>query len=418
MSAARIGVLGGGAFGTALAIALARGGQDVTLWARDPAPIAATRESPHLPGCPLPDAVTVTGALDTVAADILLLATPMQSLRGLLARPDFPDAPALVACCKGIDLATGTGPTALIQSAHPDRVAAVLTGPSFAADIARGLPTALTLASADEAAVLALQAQLSTEVLRLYSSTDPLGAELGGALKNVIAIACGAVIGGGFGVSARAALMTRGFVEMQRLATLLGARPQTLTGLSGFGDLVLTCTSEMSRNFAFGVSLGRGEPPDTTRTVEGRATAEAALALAVRHGVDMPITRMVTEMASGRLDAAHAMQVLLAVSQTSTPSQSASEVHAIRQTSSTHALPAAQSASTSHRSVAGSQRACTRTASSSKPASRIAAGSSAASDTSTSPSGTRASRGGRGLAAASIGAFSTPLAEDSNASNR
>jgi glycerol-3-phosphate dehydrogenase (NAD(P)+) len=191
------------------------------------------------------------------------------------------------------------GPVALIEAHRPGAQAAMLTGPSFAADIARGLPTALTLATSTDGA--ALQDLLSTATLRLYRTDDVIGAELGGALKNVIAIAAGTVIGAGLGDSARAALMTRGYAEMVRLATALGARPETLAGLSGLGDLVLTCTSDQSRNFRYGRALGRGESFDPTVTVEGVATAEAVVRLAGSVGIDTPVTAMVNALALGRI---------------------------------------------------------------------------------------------------------------------
>lgn len=218
---------------------------------------------------------------------------------------------ALVACCKGIDLSTLRGPTAILASHFPGATPAILTGPSFAIDIAAGLPTALTLACADDTLGQALQAELSTASLRLYRSTDVIGAELGGALKNVIAIACGACIGQGMGDSARAALMTRGFSEMQRLSVRLGARAETLGGLSGLGDLVLTCTSDKSRNFCFGRSLGRGEPHIPSVTVEGLATASAALRLGAEHGVDMPITAALVSVFDHGTTVRDAIQSLL-----------------------------------------------------------------------------------------------------------
>ncbi|NHX27434.1 NAD(P)H-dependent glycerol-3-phosphate dehydrogenase, partial [Escherichia coli] len=223
-----IGIAGAGAFGTALAIALGRAGTPVTLWARDADHATrmqqTRRNAARLPGVDLPESVTVTAEIgDLGGLDAMLLAVPMQALAGFLAdnRAVFDGLP-LIACCKGISLQTGTGPTAIIAQACPASAAAILTGPSFAADIARGLPTALTLACADKTAGANMQALLSTPVLRLYRSPDTTGAELGGALKNVIAIASGIVIGAGLGDSARAATMTRGFAEMQRLAKALG----------------------------------------------------------------------------------------------------------------------------------------------------------------------------------------------------
>jgi glycerol-3-phosphate dehydrogenase (NAD(P)+) len=261
----------------------------------------------------LPDAVTVT---DTAPAGNgpVLLAVPMQALGAVLrANAGWLDGRSLVACCKGVDLDTLRGPSSLIDAACPGATAAVLTGPSFAADIARGLPTALTLACPDDAMGGALQAALSTPVLRLYRTTDVIGAELGGALKNVIAIAAGIVMGAGLGDSARAALMTRGYAEMVRFAERLGARGETLAGLSGFGDLVLTCTSDQSRNFRHGFALGRGAAPDPAATVEGLATAQAILRQAIRFGVatQIPITAMVAAVTSGRHTIPEAVQALM-----------------------------------------------------------------------------------------------------------
>lgn len=300
-----IGIIGAGAFGTALAVALAKGGRQVRLWARDPVQVLAMqktrRNDTALPGVDLPENVTVHAEInDICGGQALLLATPMQRLGAVLdAWPQIDTRQPLVACCKGIDLATLRGPVALIEDRRPGAMAAILTGPSFAADIAKGLPTALTLATTGDGA--GLQDLLSTPTLRLYRTDDVRGAELGGALKNVIAIAAGTVIGAGLGDSARAALMTRGYAEMVRLATALGARAETLAGLSGFGDLVLTCTSAQSRNFRFGLALGRGEVFDPTVTVEGVATARAVRKLAEGMGVDMPVTVMVDALALGRI---------------------------------------------------------------------------------------------------------------------
>jgi len=309
-------VLGAGAFGTALAVALARDGRPVALWARDPAHAAEIardrRNDRRLPGIDLPETVSVTADIGRLAPGPVLLAVPMQALAATLtAHAAALDSRALVACAKGIDLATGQGPVAVIRAACPAARPAVLTGPSFAADIARGLPTALALACADDAAGAGLQADLSTPVLRLYRTTDTAGAELGGALKNVVAIAAGVVVGAGLGDSARAALMTRGFAELTRLATTLGARPETLMGLSGFGDMVLTCTSAQSRNFRYGQALGEGARFDPGITVEGAATARAAVALADRHGIEMPVAGMVTALIDGRASVGHAIETLL-----------------------------------------------------------------------------------------------------------
>jgi glycerol-3-phosphate dehydrogenase (NAD(P)+) len=310
-----IGIVGAGAFGTALAVALARGGREVRLWARDPGQVTAMQERRRnaavLPDAVLPRTVSVHAEIgDVCHGQALLLAVPMQALGGLLDHwPQIDARQPLVACCKGVDLATLRGPVAVVLARRPGAEAAILTGPSFAADIARGLPTALTLATTGEGA--ALQDLLSTPTLRLYRTDDVIGAELGGALKNVIAIAAGTVIGAGLGDSARAALMTRGYAEMVRLALTLGARAETLAGLSGFGDLVLTCTSAQSRNFRYGLALGRGEGFDPTVTVEGVATARAVVRLATEQAIDMPVTAMVDALASGRITLESAVALLM-----------------------------------------------------------------------------------------------------------
>lgn len=310
-----ITVLGAGAFGTALAISLSEAGQNVTLWSRDAEQVRAMRQSrensTRLPGIRLPNHLEISATIPALSGPVLL-AVPMQRLRELLKE----HAAALrdrdlIACCKGIELTTTMGPLAIAKSLMPCNNAAILTGPSFAEDIARGLPTALTLACEDAERGIALQQTLTTRSIRIYRTTDTIGAELGGALKNVIAIAAGAVIGAGLGESARAALMTRGFAEMQRLALALGARAETLSGLSGFGDLVLTCSSPQSRNMRFGLSLGRNEGFDPTITVEGAATARAALVQATTLGIDMPITAAVVALLDGKVNLRQAMDMLL-----------------------------------------------------------------------------------------------------------
>ena len=312
----KTGIAGAGAFGTALALTLHDDGKDVLLWGRDPEATRAMQDSlrnPRLDGVALPETLVVTSDVDDLlACDTILLAIPAQTLRGFLTTHRAAlSGKSLVACCKGIDLETLTGPVASIRDTVPDSTAAILTGPSFAADIARGLPTALTLACEDEKAGEILQQSLSTRPLRLYLTTDVVGAELGGALKNVVAIACGVTIGAGLGDSARAALMTRGFAEMQRLAASLGADPQTLTGLSGFGDLALTCTSDLSRNYAHGLALGAGRATDPTKTVEGAATAQAVTRLAETLGLDLPVCRVVAGLTTGALDVKGALDLLL-----------------------------------------------------------------------------------------------------------
>ena len=304
-----VSILGAGAFGSALAVALSAK-TPVTLWGRD---VSWGRSNPHLPNVILPDAITITDDLASATkAETILLAVPAQALSGFLDQnAALLNGKRLVSTAKGIDLTRLTGPSTLIAEACPDATIAVLTGPSFAADIARGLPTALTLACADKDAASTLQHTLSTPVLRLYRTSDVIGAELGGALKNVVAIAAGVVIGAGFGDSARAAIITRGFAEMTWLTTHLGGHPETLTGLSGLGDLTLTCTSAQSRNFRFGQALGQGQPFDPATTVEGAATARAVAAMALKEGHELPIATMVAKLSQGSVSVKTAAEYLL-----------------------------------------------------------------------------------------------------------
>lgn len=309
-----IGVMGGGAFGTALALALAGNGP-VTLWTRSDdtaAGMQTDRENmAYLPGVKFPDRLTVTAdAAHLAGSAAVLLAVPMQQLRSVITKHrDMIGSTVAVACCKGIELDTGLGPHDVITELLPHSHPALLTGPSFAADIARGKPTALTLASRDGED---LQSLLSTPVLRLYRTDDLNGAAMGGALKNVMAIACGAAIGAGLGDSARAALMTRGYAEMVRYATAHGARPETLSGLSGLGDLALTCMSDQSRNYRLGLAIGADKGFDPTQTVEGAATARAVAKVARTRGIDMPITGAVVDLLDGTKTLAGVMDTLLA----------------------------------------------------------------------------------------------------------
>ncbi len=313
-----IAVLGAGAFGTALAISLAQTGQPVWLWGRDPDAIRDMQDAreniSRLPGFAFPENLRPIDDLpEACQAQIIMFAVPTQVLSAILHQSaPWPVGRTLVACCKGIDLATGHGPVSTIEAIVPNAVAALLSGASFAVDIAKGLPTALTLAGRNRDGLPGLQSRLSTPTLRLYRSSDVTGVEIGGALKNVIAIACGITIGAGLGESARAALMTRGYAEMVRLATALGARAETLAGLSGFGDLALTCTSEKSRNFSFGLQLGRAGHATANATTEGVATAQAALALAQKTGVDMPISTMMATVLGGKIGVGAAIEALLA----------------------------------------------------------------------------------------------------------
>lgn len=311
-----IAVLGAGAFGTALAISLAGRGP-VTLVARDTETalqMQAQRENARrLPGAAFPEKLSVSADKSVFAqADLVLVAVPMQKMRGALNEcADYIHRMPLVACCKGIELTTLSGPVGILRNHTEEANASILTGPSFAADIAKGLPTALTLACSDRDRGAALQELLRTDTLRIYRTEDVVGAELGGALKNVIAIACGTVIGAGLGESARAALMTRGYAEMTRIAVALGAKAETLSGLSGFGDLTLTCTSDQSRNYRLGLSIGQALPFDDTITVEGAATARAICQKAVELGVDMPISKAVVSLLDGKARLADVVATLL-----------------------------------------------------------------------------------------------------------
>jgi glycerol-3-phosphate dehydrogenase (NAD(P)+) len=310
-----ITVFGAGAFGTALAISLANDGRPVSLVARNSAHAAemsaARSNQARLPGVALPASLRPVHDIPD-PSDVCLIAVPMQSLSGFLAQnARVLDGRHLIACCKGVDLTTGDGPSALIDRYCPTAVAAVLSGPSFATDIAAGLPTALTLATKDVSCGTDLQGQLSTANLRLYRSSDVIGVEMGGALKNVVAIAAGIAIGAGLGESARAALITRGYSEMIRFAVAFGARAQTLAGLSGFGDLVLTATSTKSRNYTYGLCLGGGETPAKSVTVEGVATAKAVSNIAKSRDIDMPLTDTVTALLEGKITVNRAIDALM-----------------------------------------------------------------------------------------------------------
>jgi glycerol-3-phosphate dehydrogenase (NAD(P)+) len=314
-------VVGAGAWGTALANALTRAGRTVILWGRDRAAVetmAARRENARLPGIRLADAISVTGDLGTVRdAGAVLLAVPAQAMReaaGVLAT-HLRDGTPVIACAKGIERGTQRFMTRVIAEALPQAAPAILSGPSFAADVARGLPTAVALATADEAVARALAAACGSPTFRPYHSTDVRGVEIGGAAKNVLAIAAGIVAGRKLGASAAAALTTRGFAELVRFGRAFGARPETLTGLSGLGDLLLTCSTTQSRNFSYGIALGEGrtaEPATVDRKlVEGVSTASVLAELAKGHGVEMPIATAVAAVVDRRLSVDEAIESLL-----------------------------------------------------------------------------------------------------------
>jgi glycerol-3-phosphate dehydrogenase (NAD(P)+) len=302
-----VGVIGAGAWGTALAGVAARAGRNVVLYARNAAHAAqmqATRANPKLPGALLDANVEVTADTAVVAAaDVILVATPAQHLRGAVAllAPQLRKAAPVIACAKGIERGTHKFMTEVIAEAAPNATPAILSGPSFADDVARGLPTAVTLAARNEALASALVQALGSSTFRPYHTTDVRGVEIGGAAKNVLAIAAGIVAGRKLGASALAALTTRGFSELARLGRACGARAETLSGLSGLGDLILSCSSPQSRNFALGIALGRGERPAPGKLAEGEFTAPVLIELAASQNVDMPVSNAVAAILDGKL---------------------------------------------------------------------------------------------------------------------
>lgn len=312
-----VAVIGAGAWGTALAGVAARAGRSVTLYARSAASVArmkATHENLRLPGIRLEAGIDIVGNIAHASrADIVLIATPAQSLRDAVSAlaPHLKPMVPLVATAKGIEHGSHKFMTEVIAEAAPDAVPAILSGPSFADDVARGLPTAVTLAAKDEAIAAALVQALGSSTFRPYHTTDIRGVEIGGAAKNVLSIAAGIAVGRGLGASAQAALTTRGFSELARLGRACGARPETLTGLSGLGDLILTCSSPQSRNFALGIALGRGEPPPSGKLAEGQFTAPVLVELAASQGVDMPVSNAVAAILAGRITIDAAIEGLL-----------------------------------------------------------------------------------------------------------
>ncbi len=309
-------VIGAGAWGTALALVTARAGHQVTLWARNAeraTAIAQTRVNPRLPGQILPPEITITNTLPR--GDIALLAVPLPHLRHVLHR--LPACAVLVDCAKGVEAGSLALPLDILAELAPDAAHAVLTGPNFAHEIAARLPAAAVVASTDRIARNAVIEALTTPEFRLYGNDDPIGAQLGGAAKNVIAIAAGAAIGAGFGENARAALVTRGLAEITRLALALGGQASTVAGLSGLGDLLLTCTGTGSRNFRVGHALGQGVSIDaaiaaSAGVAEGVTTAPALVARAAELGVSLPICHSVARVVSGEGSVGQEMSALLA----------------------------------------------------------------------------------------------------------
>ncbi len=318
-----VGIIGGGAWGTALAQVMHAAGRRVMLWAREPEVVESINarhvNEMFLSGVTLANEIKATGELaDVAACDVLLMVTPAQHVRATaralhsLLRKAHP----LIMCAKGIEQATGLMMGDVVAAELPDAAHGVLSGPSFAADVARGRPAALTIACADEELGQLLAEKLSSPRFRLYWSSDVVGVELGGALKNVMAIAAGIVAGRELGASAHAALVTRGFAEMRRLGAAMGAQPETLDGLSGLGDLILTCGSPQSRNMSLGQALGRGATlaqalQGKLAVTEGIYTAIAVGRLAAEKGVDMPISAAVCDVVEGRLSVQDAIEGLI-----------------------------------------------------------------------------------------------------------
>lgn len=316
----RIGVIGGGAWGTALASVAARDGESVLLWAREPEvveAINAAHENPlFLAGVPLPRSIQATGRIsDLASCEALLVVSPAQFVRAILSELPAGDTP-LVLCAKGIEAGTRLLISEVAHQVQPAAPIAVISGPTFAHEVAAGQPTAVTLACADEAIGERLADRLAGPTFRPYASNDVVGAEIGGAVKNVLAIACGVVEGAGLGQNARAALIARGFAEMTRFGLARGARAETLAGLSGLGDLVLTCSSTSSRNFSLGVGLGQGKAArdllaDRRTVAEGAFTAPVLREAAADAGVDMPVTEAVCALLEG-MDVRAVVEALLA----------------------------------------------------------------------------------------------------------
>ncbi|HEX8401785.1 MAG TPA: NAD(P)H-dependent glycerol-3-phosphate dehydrogenase [Allosphingosinicella sp.] len=316
----KIGVIGGGAWGTALAQVAAAGGEPVLLWAREPEVVGdindAHENRPFLPGIALSRQIRATGELtDLAGCDALLVVTPAQHLRATLAALPPLRLP-LVLCAKGMEESSTRLMHEVAHQAQPAAPIAVLSGPTFAHEVAAGLPAAVTLAIGDPQVGQRLRDRLARPAFRPYLSDDVAGAEIGGAIKNVLAIACGVVEGRGLGQNARAALISRGFAEMTRFGLARGARAETLAGLSGLGDLVLTCSSTSSRNFSLGVGLGQGRAAadllaDRRTVAEGAYTAPVLRRAAIDAGIDMPIVEAVCELLSGAADAPVIVERLL-----------------------------------------------------------------------------------------------------------
>jgi len=316
----KLGIIGGGAWGTALAQVASAAGSETLLWAIEPEVVEAVNsrhENPlFLPGVSLNPSIAATADLPALAAcDALLAVTPAQHMRSILEQAPVGDKP-LVLCAKGIEESTGKLLHEVARETCPDSPIAVLSGPTFAHEVANGLPTAVTLAAEDLSLAERLRERIARPAFRIYVSDDVAGAEIGGAVKNVLAIACGVVEGKGLGQNARAALVARGFAEMRRFGLACGAKRETLGGLSGLGDLVLTCSSASSRNYSLGVGIGQGraaaELLANRRTVaEGAFTAPVLARVSREKGIDMPIVNAVDALVAGRASVEQVLDELL-----------------------------------------------------------------------------------------------------------
>jgi glycerol-3-phosphate dehydrogenase (NAD(P)+) len=316
-----VGIIGGGAWGTALAAVMAQIHDAVLIWAREENVVSGINETHEnavfLPGLALPPTIEATGDLSLMAeCGALLIVTPAQHVRATLSALPATNAPLLL-CAKGIEAGTGMLVSDIAAEVRPDNPIAVLSGPTFAHDVAAGKPTAITLATTNQALGSMLMRLIAAPHFRPYWSDDIVGAEIGGAVKNVLAIGCGVVDGAGLGLNARAALIARGFAEMQRYGLARGAKPETLAGLSGLGDLVLTCSSENSRNFSLGRGLGQGKSAaellaDRKTVAEGAFTAPVLLQSAQQRGVDMPIVSAVCALLDGSATVTQVVAALLA----------------------------------------------------------------------------------------------------------
>jgi glycerol-3-phosphate dehydrogenase (NAD(P)+) len=321
----KIGIIGAGSWGTAIAQSLASAGKDVVLWAREPNVVNEINEqhlnSTFMVDVPLHESIRATESLSQAAdCDVILLVTPAQYVRSTLEslKSELSSGKPVVICSKGIELSTGLLMSQVAEEEAPNATIAILTGPTFAREVAMGLPTAVTIAAKDKDVAQELREGLASRAMRAYVTEDLLGAQIGGAVKNVIAVACGAVVGAGLGENARAALLTRGMAEMGRLASAMGAKKETLMGMCGIGDLMLTCSSMQSRNYSLGYEIGQGRLLDDIvaerkgkAVTEGVHTAEALMTMADKLAVEMPVSHIVHKSLSGQLNVKEAIEQML-----------------------------------------------------------------------------------------------------------